>query len=241
MLLFLFEMDSKKCSVCQEVKPLSDFYLSKVRTKKSGRPIYFAYCKSCKQKKGFKYTQMGDISPFTPLPDEIWLDVVGYEGLYKVSNLGRILSVKTRDKIMISSNTKGYRRIGLHKNGENTMHFVHTLVGMAFIPNPENKPTVNHKWGIKDDNRASELEWATDEEQMQHAYKLGLQKPKRAELCPTSKLTNAQAIEICNSHKSDTELSKIYNVARKTINHVRLGKTYGSVTGRVYARKTNPK
>ena len=70
----------------------------------------------------------------------------------------------------------GYKYVELCKNGKQKTHTVHRLVAEAFLPNLQKKPEVNHKWGIKSDNRASELEWNTRSENMKHAYKTGLNK-----------------------------------------------------------------
>lgn len=117
---------------------------------------------------------------------EIWKDVVGYEGLYKVSNLGRIKRTlkitrwvlknklyKRIDKEKVlyqEKNTTGYKVIRLHKNGEVLKRGVHRLVAEAFIPNPYNKKTVNHKDGNKQNNCVENLEWATYRENNKHSY-----------------------------------------------------------------------
>lgn len=101
--------------------------------------------------------------------EEIWKDVVGYEGLYQVSNLGRVRSlwhdVWHKGKILKPSfdGKKNYLFVGLHKNGKTTQRNIHRLVAETFIPNPNNFPCVNHINEIKTDNRACNLEWCTVE------------------------------------------------------------------------------
>ena len=99
---------------------------------------------------------------------EIWKDVVGFEGLYKVSNKGNIYSVER-----IGANGRklggitlkprphrdGYLQVGLHKNCKMKNKWVHRLVAEAFIPNPENHPEVNHRDEVKTNNELSNLEW----------------------------------------------------------------------------------
>lgn len=109
---------------------------------------------------------------------KLWKDIEGYEGLYQISNYGTIKSVKTNTLLSLTWLDKdGYQRVNLLKNNLRKHFSVHRLVALTFIPNPENKPCVNHKKGIKTDNRAWMLEWVTRSENDIHAYKIGLRKP----------------------------------------------------------------
>lgn len=122
--------------------------------------------------------------------DEIWKDIQGYEGLYKVSNMGRVKSLeRTRnmnlpgrergapvpERILVPQKKKaGYLGVTLSKDGRIKNFRIHCLVAQAFLPNPYNKPQVNHINGIKWDNRFSNIEWATGSENQRHALMLGL-------------------------------------------------------------------
>lgn len=108
------------------------------------------------------------------LMEEIWKDIKGYEGLYQVSNLGRIKSlaryvyyrngkVYHQDEKILKPclNNKGYCRVRLTKSTNSKLFFVHRLVAMAFIPNPNNFPQINHKDENKQNNSSNNLEWCT--------------------------------------------------------------------------------
>lgn len=109
---------------------------------------------------------------------EVWKDVLGYEGCYQVSNLGRVKSLSRniihrnrvcdhREKILSQrDNGHGY----LYTRFSAKPFYVHRLVAAAFVSNPGNKKTVNHKNGIKADNRAENLEWCTQQENGNHSF-----------------------------------------------------------------------
>lgn len=122
--------------------------------------------------------------------EEIWKVVEGYNGVYSVSSFGRIRT-KTRKcvrsdgtvmtyngKILKQSDAagrkKGYKLIHFYREDGRDTWQVHRVVATAFIPNPENKPCVNHINGIKDDNRVENLEWSTYAENNAHALETGL-------------------------------------------------------------------
>lgn len=92
---------------------------------------------------------------------EIWKDIQGFDGLYQVSNLGRIKS-SIRSRILEGSlNKEGYRRITLRSSGTGRPYYVHRLVAETFLPNPDNLPQVDHINTIRDDNRIENLRWVT--------------------------------------------------------------------------------
>ena len=108
-----------------------------------------------------------------PYSNEIWKDIIGFEGFYKVSNHGRILSIKRKIRkwdgertlkggiLKPSVNLKGYAFVYLYKNGHSQMKTVHRLVADAFIPNPLLLPQINHKDEDKANNHADNLEWCS--------------------------------------------------------------------------------
>lgn len=106
---------------------------------------------------------------------ERWRFVKGFEGLYLVSDLGRVMGLpkKTTYGRLLTQcpYTGGYLKVCLCKNNVKHTKPVHRLVAESFIPNAENKPEVNHKNGVRTDNRATNLEWVTRSENELHAYR----------------------------------------------------------------------
>ncbi|MBV5348875.1 NUMOD4 motif-containing HNH endonuclease [bacterium] len=121
---------------------------------------------------------------------EIWKDVVGYEGIYMVSNIGRVKSLMkvyytgTNGRSRIFQNEMvlkqythfGYNLLRLCRDGKTKLFRVHILVATAFIENPENLPIINHKDGVRNNNLVENLEWCTQAHNVKHAYLTKLNK-----------------------------------------------------------------
>lgn len=126
------------------------------------------------------------------IKEEIWKNVIGYEGLYQVSNLGRVKSLdridsrgcKHKGRMLRLANSHGYKVVGLSNCGKLKVYFVHRLLAEAFISNPENKPQVNHIDGNKANSNINNLEWCTPKENNIHAIKTGLRTFKTGENNP---------------------------------------------------------
>lgn len=152
-------------------------------------------------------------------------DVVGYEGHYQFDENGNVYSLKNGrvKKLKPRITHDGYVWYSLSKDGKAKTIRINRIIATALIPNPENKLTVNHKDGNKLNNTLSNLEWATREEQIQHAYNLNLKQPMKGTLSGRALLTEEQVIEIRSIYKAKSKefgmqaLAKKYNVSCPTI------------------------
>lgn len=125
---------------------------------------------------------------------EIWKDIKGYEGLYQVSNLGRVKNLERKvrcknaertikEKILILSKSTDYIQVSLSKRGKSKTHLVHRLVAQTFIPNKNNYKEINHKDCNKHNNCVENLEWCSRKQNMLHAKNNGLIKSNKGEKC----------------------------------------------------------
>jgi hypothetical protein len=173
---------------------------------------------------------------------EIWSPVLNYDFLYEVSNYGNIKSWGRNKKgglLSLYETAQGYTRASFSKNKTIVGKFVHVLVAFAFVENPEKKPEVNHLYGIKFDNRKSQLEWSTKSENIQHAVMMGLWNPTKGSTNGMSKLLNEQVLDIFNSKESTKYLADKFKVTATTINLIKSGKTWSHITDKEYLRKRN--
>ena len=173
----------------------------------------------------------------TNLAGEIWKWIENYEGMYQISNYGRIKSFR-RNAVKILKpyfSSQGYLAIDLMNHCKRKSVRVHILVAKAFIPNPENKPTVNHIDGHPLNCYVENLEWATYSENTKHAYRIGLETQSKGEENTSTKLTNEQVREIRRTFISgDKEygyrpLARKYNVGKSTIKRIINRDVYKSV------------
>lgn len=174
------------------------------------------------------------------MSEEVWKDVVGFEGMYKISSHGRVLTLErtyfngryktnrvVKQGIKGTSNRKGYINVGLRKDNKNYNFSVHRLVAIMFIPNPEDKKEVNHINGIKDDNRVENLEWMTPSENVRHAHAMGLADVPRlkGEQHGCSKLTDEKVRVIKKlllDGLSQYKIAAMFGVSRSAILHIKV-------------------
>lgn len=186
---------------------------------------------------------------------EIWVDMFGKEEYYQISNYGRVKSKEytyfnfrgqkyiTKPECLNKITTaRGYSIVTLSRGYIKT-YKLHRLIAIAFIPNPENKPYINHKNGIRNDNRIENLEWCTPLENLRHAIDTGLMVcskearakmsiARRGEKCPLSKLKEVDIIPIRELYKNGVktpEIASKYNVTKYCIKNIIYGRAWKHV------------
>ena len=169
------------------------------------------------------------------LPDEQWRDVVGYEGLYQVSNFGRVKSFH-KGKVIIRKPvtlSDGYQQVSLDKNGKRKCMGIHVLVAKMFIPNPENKPMVDHYDRNPANNTVRNLSWVTNSENQRRAVELGSKKcgcdNPRSNLSP-EQVREIRRLYVRRSHEfGSVALAKMFGVSVSTIKRIVNGTSYKNV------------
>jgi hypothetical protein len=178
----------------------------------------------------------------------MWKPVVGYEGLYEVSDDGVVRSLafeikkkvkgvaKIREAVELKQqiHRKGYAKVRLYKQTDWKQFFVHRLVAMMFIPNENNLTQVNHKDGNKLNNCVSNLEWISNTENMRHAYRTGIKvnpcgaSASRAKLSEDSVML---AVKLRREGKTYREVARIVGCKLETVQRICSGSAWSSVTG----------
>lgn len=148
---------------------------------------------------------------------ERYMLIIDHEN-YAISNKGNVKNVISGKILKPNKNKKGYLQVQLSKNNKKITTRIHRLVGMMFIPNPDNKPYINHKNGDKTDNDVGNLEWSTHTENIRHAFEHKLIKTEKPVVI----------INIENGEKttfeSTSECSRFLNSNNGSVNRVLKGK-----------------
>ena len=157
---------------------------------------------------------------------ETWREIEDLEGLYQVSDRGRVKNeagyvLKTR------VNRGGYEAVSFCVDGVKLYYTVHRLVAKAFLPNPENKPQINHFDCIRTNNNVENLEWCTQSENIRHAFMYG-NKSQKGEKNYASKLTGAQVLEIRKRAKTEkqSDLAREFGLSTGNVSLIVSRKTW---------------
>lgn len=182
-----------------------------------------------------------------PLKSEIWKDVKDFEGYYQISNKGRIKSlgrnipvnggVKFQPERILSTcySKQGYAKSVLCVDNVKKYVSVHSLVAVAFLPNPDNKPQVNHKNSRRWDNRVENLEWCTAQENIQHAANKGRLACTKGSNNGAATITESAVFEIREKYATRNyyfkELAEEYGQTFQNISLIVRGKIWSNVGG----------
>ena len=154
---------------------------------------------------------------------EVWKDIKGYEGYYKVSNMGRMIGLNgngkgTKKILKCRTDKDGYLEVTLCKDGVHKYSRVHRLVGLTFIKNESEKSQINHINGVKNDNRVCNLEWVTRSENILHSVNVLGNISNTSGLNPPLKVTKLNLFgKIVSEYRTVTEACKIEKMSKNTL------------------------
>ena len=195
----------RTCKICGKTKDDADFY-GKVYT-----------CKRCVCERNSRIVRERNLTTEPDLEGEIWKPYVG-DSRYLVSNIGRVRGLYGQ-LLIPKEHKQGYLRLRIG----NKYCLIHRLVAETFIPNPENKATVNHINGVKSDNKVENLEWATQSENNKHANITGLRKLTKRQwesMTKGHKISKHQVNQIIDEYdkgKAQSELANIFHISRAQV------------------------
>lgn len=176
-----------------------------------------------------------------------WKAVVGYEGIYEVSNTGLVKSLSrekhcgykgskpqiTEEKILaIRTDRAGYKRVKLSKNGVARLALLHRVVAQAFVMNVNSYREINHKDGNKENNFPSNLEWVTRSGNMKHAFEKGLKHSRKGESNNKAKITENDVRRIREMRKNKhtlVEISMEFGITATNVSNIVNFKTWKEV------------
>lgn len=160
------------------------------------------------------------------MTEEVWKPIIGYEGLYEVSNLGRIVSLdynRTKErKLLKDGDSNGYRKVILYKKGKTKNMKCHKLVAVAFISNPNNYQIINHLDSDRTNNCVSNLEWCTTKQNVEHCW-------------ANKKHSGIGKTHFRSKQLIDNSTGKIYDTINEAAIYLEISTTYlaGMVKGRI--------
>ena len=176
---------------------------------------------------------------------EVWRDVVGFEGLYRVSDKGNVRSVERRDSRghrrrgrMLSpghNRLNGYPQVGLRKNGVLKKKYIHRLVAETFLPNPNGLPQVNHRDEVKDNNNVGNLEWCDSNYNINYGTRTERTAQTRSKKVRATNIKTNEVVKFNSTHDAGRKGYDQGNVAKacKGVYKARTGKLVGG-DGRTY-------
>lgn len=159
--------------------------------------------------------------------EEIWKSVSSFPK-YEVSTFGRVRHIKNGIR-KAYHDAAGYARISCSKNGRVSYFKIHQAVAIAFIHNPFGKKNINHKDGVKSNNRLDNLEWCTHQENDLHAKNNGLLRPPLGERCHQAKLNTASVLkikELIRCGVSNTKIALMFSVQKEAVRRIKVGRTW---------------
>ncbi len=159
------------------------------------------------------------------IPIETWVDIQGYEGLYKVSNYGQIKN-RLGNILCSKDNGTGYFQTALNKRGKTKYFLTHRLVAQAFIKNPLNKPQINHKDNNPANNHVDNLEWVTSLENIHHTIKQGRKRYSANYYGEIPEYVSKVKALLLEGEMTQTAIAAIFGLDPSTVSKIYSGKSW---------------